>query len=276
MKIHSPSTIATLLIGALAVITTVGIPHSAQAQKSLKQSSVSRSTSGPGDLQAKPGNRKETLHRSTDDFKLGGPDEPEFPPPSARLSRGGTLHVQGTQAKDLIEITTSGDWVEIWISDFTNENSPVEIFFDTYHVSEVQNLRIFGLAMKDVIVNSTSIPDSIWGGLGNDDIQAGNGPSNLFGQDGEDILAGNGGDDFIWGGDETDYMFGGDGSDFIHGENGRDWVSGGDVYGYSDDEVDQLVGGAGDDLFFLSPADLTDDIVTDYNPGEGDTLEELN
>lgn len=247
------------------------IPGASFGQESKSKRTSSRAQ--PEEFGAEQSSPEKSKHRSTDDFKLGGPEEPEFPPPVARLSRR-TLHVQGTQGRDLIEVVISGKWLEIWISDNSNPTSPVEIFFDTYHLDEVAELRLFGLAGKDVIINETSIPDFIWGGLGNDDILAGDGVSHVFGQDGDDILNGNGGDDILWGDDGTDYLFGGPGKDLVSGDDGVDWVSGGDSFGQSDDEVDQLAGGAGGDIFTVPPAGLADDILFDYDPVEGDILNE--
>lgn len=261
-----------LLVFMLALVT-LGAPDAVLAQLQQESSNAAQGGQNSSDLQVELKQSNRADHRPSDDFKLGGPDEPDFPPPVARLSRG-TLHVQGTQGRDLIEIVLSGQWVEIWISDNANPKAPVEIFFDTYHVNEVEVLRLFGLAGRDVIINETSIPDFIWGGLGNDDILAGDGVSHLFGQDGDDILNGNGGDDFLWGDTGTDYLFGGPGSDLVSGDDGTDWLSGGDSFGQSDDDVDQLVGGAGGDIFTVAPVNVAEDILFDYDPGEGDVLNE--
>lgn len=256
---------------AVTVFTlSLGAPVAANAQTMLKAKSGAGGGS-PGDLQDKTSSRGETIHRAADDFKQKGPDEPRFPPPSARLSRA-TLHVQSTQDDDLIQIEISGASVEVRISDNANPLAPVEIFFASFDSGDVDELRLFGLAGEDVIINETSIPDFIWGGLGDDDILAGDGVSHVFGQDGVDILNGNGGNDFLWGGDEGDYLFGGPGSDLVNGDDGWDWVSGGDSFGVSDDDIDQLVGGAGGDVFTVPPAELAEDILFDYDATEGDAL----
>lgn len=264
---------APLLAGALIAFATLGAPVSSHAQTALKKQSELLGGDSPGDLKGETSSGDEAFHRAVDDFKLEGRDEPDFPPPSAHLSRG-ALHVQGTQSNDLIEIDISGASVEVTISNNANPLAPVEIYFGTFPSGDVDNLRLFGLAGKDVIVNGTSIPDFIWGGLGNDDILAGDGASQVFGQDGTDILNGNGGNDFLWGGDGGDYLFGGPGSDFVSGEDGSDWVSGGDSFGTDDDVVDMLVGGADGDIFTVPSVELADDILVDYDPTEGDVLDE--
>jgi len=262
---------APLIAGALIAFTTLAAPGSVHAQTVLKKQPESRSVEKPGDLQIEKSSRDQTVYRGAGDLKLKGPDEPDFPPPSASLSRG-TLHVQGTQFDDLIEIEISGASVDVTISNNANPQAPVEIFVDTFPSSDIDNLRLFGLAGDDVIINETSIPDFIWGGLGDDDILAGDGDSQIFGQDGGDILNGNGGNDDLWGGADTDYLFGGPGSDIVNGDDGWDWVSGGDSYGVSDDDVDLLVGGADGDVFTVPPAGLAEDILIDYDPNEEDAL----
>lgn len=201
------------------------------------------------------------------DLKLSGPDEPRYPPAAAWMSRG-TVYAQGTQDNDYLLVDVVGWSVEVTINDNTNPLAPVELYFQAFDAAEVYDVRMYGLAGKDVLENSTAIPDVIFGGLGNDDILAGNGITYAFGQEGEDIINGNGGNDFLYGDEDTDYVFGGAGSDYVEGNDGVDLVSGGYSDGTSDDVVDMLLGGAGGDYFIDPPPELTADILADFDPME--------
>jgi Ca2+-binding RTX toxin-like protein len=91
--------------------------------------------------------------------------------------------------------------------------------------------------------------DTVFGGVGNEDIDGGDGADSIFGGDGNDTIfagdgsdtvEGNAGDDSIDGDEGADSILGGDGNDFINGSFGSDIIRGemGD---------DTLVGGAMDD-----------------------------
>jgi Ca2+-binding RTX toxin-like protein len=81
----------------------------------------------------------------------------------------------------------------------------------------------------------TAIADQIWG-LG-----------------GQDTLHGYDGDDILTGGADNDILFGDAGNDRLNGGAGKD----------------RLTGGAGADTFIYSGGN---DIITDFNAGEGDVL----
>ena len=77
-------------------------------------------------------------------------------------------------------------------------------------------------------------------------------------------IAGTAGDDVLTGGDGDDAIDGGAGHDRLSGGGGADILRG----GLGDDE---LAGGAGADVFIFRPGD-GDDVLTDFNPAEGDIL----
>ena len=57
----------------------------------------------------------------------------------------------------------------------------------------------------------------IWGGEGNDTLNAGNsGRNRLHGGPGDDTVNGGSGRDFLWGGRGVDHENGGDGNDVLH------------------------------------------------------------
>ncbi|SHM14455.1 Hemolysin-type calcium-binding repeat-containing protein [Roseovarius pacificus] len=120
---------------------------------------------------------------------------------------------------------------------------------------------IFGGATEldrgDVIYGGAG-NDYIDAGYGNDEVHGGTGDDTLIGSYGSDTLIGNAGDDRINGGAGADWIYGGDGFDFING-------------GFAHD---RLNGGAGGDTFFhLGVVDHGSDWIQDYNADEGDILQ---
>lgn len=91
---------------------------------------------------------------------------------------------------------------------------------------------------------SPNYQEKLYGGAGNDTIDAGNGDDRVYGNAGEDQLFGGEGADEIWGGGHTDYIYGQGGADILRGQHGNDWI-------YTDDQAsadfDVAYGGDGDD-----------------------------
>ena len=105
-----------------------------------------------------------------------------------------------------------------------------------------------------------AMPDSIWGGAGEDNISGGYGNDYLDGGTEADTIIGAYGDDFITGGTGDDEL---DGDGYYTGENipaqqdytsrdGQDYIDGGEgndvIYGMGN--RDELVGGIGDDKIY--------------------------
>src|SRR5215213_4490681 len=90
------------------------------------------------------------------------------------------------------------------------------------------------------------------GGLGDDTIDGGNGNDTLRGGDGNDLILGGGGNDILEGGNDNDKLDGGTGTDILRGESGDD----------------TLTGGSGADSFNGGPGN---DTATDFTPSQGDT-----
>jgi len=100
--------------------------------------------------------------------------------------------------------------------------------------------------------SNTTGPDTMYGGAGNDTINAGNGNDTVYGGSGNDALNGN---------NDNDTLYGGSGNDTVLGSNENDVLVGG--YG-----ADTLTGGNGTDVFkYLSALD-TGDTITDFAPGD--------
>jgi hypothetical protein len=117
---------------------------------------------------------------------------------------------------------------------------------------------------------------------GGDTIDAGDGADTVFGAEGDDSIQGGAGADSLFGGDGDDFVDGGDGNDTIYGVQGNNTLHGGDgndlIYGADGDE--EMRGGSGDDTLhgysgadsFVITADSGNDVIEDYNAGDGDIL----
>ncbi len=113
--------------------------------------------------------------------------------------------------------------------------------------------------------------DVLFGGLGNDEIDALAGNDTVFGSGGEDILVGNDGDDTLFAGAGNDVASGDDGLDRLFGGAGDDELDGGadaDLLA-GGTGINVLTGGGGADAFFFqSRADGID--VANDEVFEGD------
>lgn len=127
----------------------------------------------------------------------------------------------------------------------------------------VNTVRVFGGALKDVITNnSTRVRLQADGGPGNDSISGGPLNDTISGGDGQDTIYGQNGNDLLDGGRGRDTLYGGNGNDSLIGKG--------------DAEVDNLYGGAGVDTFVIDvrgafitpPPSAWLDVVRDRQPGE--------
>ncbi len=151
--------------------------------------------------------------------------------------QNGLLTVEGTNADDRITLRVQAATVQV---DFGDDGTP-DFSFSAAAVNAIEVNA--GNADDTVGVDETNgaftIPMTIDGGNGND---------NLTGGSGDDTLVGGNGDDILNGGAGTDTLQGGNGNDTIDGNRGND----------------PEFGGNGDDTFI-------------WNPGEGsDTIEGQN
>ena len=115
--------------------------------------------------------------------------------------------------------------------------------------------------------------DTVNGLQGDDSVNGGEGGDVLYGGKGEDVLNGDGGSDTLQGNMGADTLSGSSGDDELHGGQGNDQLSGGDGADWliGDRGDDTLSGGAGADVFHFAPSG-GHDVVTDFNPGEGDHI----
>ncbi len=102
---------------------------------------------------------------------------------------------------------------------------------------------------NDNIVGSLDLPDSLFGGGGDDTILGQGGNDTLIGDDGNDSIIGSTGDDSILSGDADDSVTGDDGNDTINSGNGNDTVSAGDGNDsvFASNGQDSIDGDAGND-----------------------------
>jgi len=111
-------------------------------------------------------------------------------------------------------------------------------------------ITIYGDAGTNTINGSTTGDDHLYGGTGDDTINAGNGNAYIDGGPGNDVIHGGSGQDFILGGPGDDVIYcgrsdnivnGGDGNDVIYGGAGNDLLIGGNGN-------NTIYGNAGNDL----------------------------
>ncbi|VXB87839.1 hypothetical protein PSEUDO8AS_40114 [Pseudomonas sp. 8AS] len=101
------------------------------------------------------------------------------------------------------------------------------------------------------------------------------GNDNISGLDGDDALRGFAGDDTLSGGAGVDYLDGGSGNDSLIGDSGNDILigdSGNDIL-LGGSGNDALTGGSGADLFIWKAGDTGNDVIKDFNAGEGDRID---
>ncbi|MBY0422732.1 MAG: hypothetical protein K2Q06_10550, partial [Parvularculaceae bacterium] len=114
-------------------------------------------------------------------------------------------------------------WGNITVRDLTGADG-------TDTISGVENLQFNGVSLATSSFTSgaaTNQADVIFGGTGNDSINAGNGDDVVYGGSGNDTLSGGNGNDVLFGGSGNDSLSGGNGNDVLNGGAGADTLSGG-------------------------------------------------
>ena len=148
----------------------------------------------------------------------------------------GTLTVTFTSGQPPVVTDSSGNTV------FAVD--PATDYDDTIDNSGLMSGDIITGLGDDTIINRGNIADDIYlgegndrytagaagtsgdiyGGDGNDIINARGGAQSLYGEDGDDFLRGGEGDDMLFGGFGVDYLRGGEGADVLNGFAGQDWA----------------------------------------------------
>ncbi|WP_149752902.1 calcium-binding protein [Rubripirellula obstinata] len=177
----------------------------------------------------------------------------------------------------VLDISGDADANRVWVAQVSDQRLRVSIDgrHNDFDVAEVNLLRVQAGGGDDVvrIARNVDLPAQVFGGAGDDVLQAGSGPSWVQGGDGNDrlqggagvnILFGGAGHDRIFGGPANDYLIGGAGNDQLNGGAGDDWIFGDgtnslptDVtdplayarqYGHTNRGDDVINGGAGNDV----------------------------
>jgi Ca2+-binding RTX toxin-like protein len=154
-----------------------------------------------------------------------------------------TLYVLGTRRSDAMSVKPRGASV------FANVNSASVKF----PLSQFFRLEFEGFNGNDRIYNETSIPSTIRGGSGDDELQGGSGSDLIRGNVGDDDLSGNEGNDTLIGDDGRDLLVGNDGNDQLEGGAGADRL-----YGYAGNDTFFARDGEIDRIFRLTGRDTVD------------------
>jgi Ca2+-binding RTX toxin-like protein len=101
----------------------------------------------------------------------------------------------------------------------------------------------------------TAVQAGLYGGVGNDYLDAGQGNDTLFGGGGSDTLYGGAGNDTMYGGDDADVIYADGGVDIIYGDAGDDKIlafaayaaAGDHIIAYGGDGADYMIAGSGND-----------------------------
>ncbi len=150
----------------------------------------------------------------------------------------------------------------------------------TGELSQANPSGFVGLGGDDTILGSP-IDDVIYGNQGNDTLTGEAGNNLIRGGQGDDVITGGSGNDILHGNLGNDTIMAGGGNNVLRGGQGNDVLIGGpgnDVL-IGDRDQDTLTGGAGADSFvFRADTNIgrgdpnLADVVTDFNPAEGDRI----
>ena len=146
----------------------------------------------------------------------------------------GVLIVTGTPTANDVVILNNGD-------------GTVTVTFDglppqTFAFADIDEIVAdLGDGDDSILITGFTIPITIDGGAGDDDLDGSNGDDTLIGGPGNDRLDGDGGDDLMEGGADDDVITGGSGNDFIKGGSGNDLL-------FGEEGADVLRGGGGSDF----------------------------
>ncbi|HND51972.1 MAG TPA: DUF839 domain-containing protein [Pirellulaceae bacterium] len=166
-------------------------------------------------------------------------------PVSGAAVRNGVLAVYGSNASEIIQVEARNQGRQLVARVGGIEALRVDS-------NQVSSLRVDAGGGNDSVQVSVmlELASIVFGGGGNDFINAGAGKDVLVGGDGNDRLFGNRGDDLLFGNSGADQLYGGDGEDWMSGGDGNDnlWGGNGNDSMFGDADNDWLYGDAGADL----------------------------
>ena len=155
-----------------------------------------------------------------------------------------TVVVTGTRQSDNISVVLNGDQLEV---------RSAGVVVGGFALAGLLGVSVSGLNGHDTIAvdAAVTLPTTLLGGNGHDNLTGGSGLDTLDGGNGKDVLSGFAGNDVLSGGNGHDQLNGGDGDDNLSGGNGRDVLDGGagnDILSGGRGR-DQVTGGLGTDTF---------------------------
>lgn len=182
---------------------------------------------------------------------------------SVSLTAGGTLNVIGSDAAaDSYSIYKVGSKVQV--NKLAADLAPTGQTW-SFDAAKVKKIFADGKGNHDYFsVAAGTIPATLEGGSGNDQLYAGSGNDALKGEAGKDTLGGGSGQDKLYGGDQDDVLYGNDGNDHLHGDAGSDYLDGqaGDDLIDGGWNSDTLIGGDGNNTLDYSAR--TADVKIDF------------
>jgi uncharacterized delta-60 repeat protein len=190
---------------------------------------------GDGNDQLDGGEGTDTLAGgSGDDFQINA-ENPGGNTNHINLAADGTLNITGTLGDDLIvvELDRSSGLIYAYLNG-------VQVFYDPASITRVS---LFGSDGNDSmsVSDELTMPATLLGGTGDDNLTAGSGLTAMRGGDGDDILTGRSNNDFLHGDAGHDTLYGAAGNDTLLGGDGDDLLAGGSG-------TDGLDGQLGDDI----------------------------
>jgi Ca2+-binding RTX toxin-like protein len=131
-----------------------------------------------------------------------------------------TVVVNGTRKADDISVVVDAGNLQVLSAGLPVGNFPL---------AGLLGLSVSALNGHDTVaVNAAvTLPVTLLGGNGKDNLTGGSGADSLDGGNGRDMLAGGAGNDVLLGGNARDVLDGGDGNDNLSGGRGKDEVTGG-------------------------------------------------
>jgi Ca2+-binding RTX toxin-like protein len=179
--------------------------------------------------------------------------------PLANIIFGGSGANRTLRVNALTQSTVAFSDLTISVSDGTFTSSiNVRVIVGT---NKTETINIGTTTVGTDMIFGGNGDDTINAGAGNDLICGGNGGGTINGGLGDDTIDGGNGNDTLIGGDGNDHIFGGGGNDTLNGGNGDDILDGGAGN-------DTMTGGPGADTFIGGSGT---DNVTDFTPAQGDT-----
>lgn len=149
---------------------------------------------------------------------------PTTPATFASLANG-ELHIDGTNAADVITIQDSGGSIQVLSSGGAVPiyvNSNFKAGKASVAATQVTKIVVHGWNGEDTIRNDTTLPSEIFGGTNDDTLIGGSAKDTLRGQGDKDKLDGRKGVDKLFGGANNDILEGGEDEDFLNGGEGDD------------------------------------------------------